>query len=146
MGSNPTGALEIFNYRHFWKLLIESSCECDLALSSKGLIFEVHAWSQIKDKWEVYTAYRVCQQGRWCSTPFKHRFRSVVVITSASHAEDHRFEPGRKHSFLFRFLTSVTFYWLHVSSSLWNVFHGIFNFKGNIDSRFGAYASCNQPM
>ena len=25
------------------------------------------------------------------------RFRSVVVITSASHAEGRRFEPGRKH-------------------------------------------------
>ena len=29
---------------------------------------------------------------------FHRGFRSVVVITSASHAEGRRFEPGRKHS------------------------------------------------
>ena len=37
---------------------------------------------------------------------FHSGFRSVVVITSASHAEGRRFEPGRKHSFSSVYLTS----------------------------------------
>ena len=41
------------------------------------------------------------------SYTFHRRFRSVVVITSASHAEGRRFDPGRKHLLLFRF--SFTF-------------------------------------
>ena len=34
-------------------------------------------------------------------------FRSVVVITCASHAQGHRFDPGRKHKIL-------PFFWLHL--------------------------------
>ena len=37
---------------------------------------------------------------------FHRSFRSVVVITSASHAEGRRFKPGRKHSFHFYILFS----------------------------------------
>ena len=76
-------------------------------------------------------------------TSFSHRFRSTVVITSASHAEGRRFEPGRKHSFLFRLLTAVAFYWYRVSISLWNVSYGIFCFKGIIVSRLWTWVSCN---
>ena len=39
------------------------------------------------------------------STPLVSGFRSVVVITSALHAEGHRFEPGRKQLFFFSYGT-----------------------------------------
>ena len=80
--------------------------------SSKGVTFEVHARGKINDKINGKHIQRTEFANRFVNlqNSFNHRFRSVVVITSASHAEGRRFEPGRKHSFSFRFLTSVAFY------------------------------------
>ena len=44
----------------------------------------------------------------WFSTCYQRGFRSVVVITSASHAEGRQFKSGRKHfTFFFKLGKSV---------------------------------------
>ena len=56
-------------------------------------------------------------------TNLKYGFRSVVVITSASHAEGPRFEPGREQPFVeifekLIFLGSSSMYFGHYFSRL----------------------------
>ena len=99
MGSKPIGALEIPRF------LIVITFEPYLSS-----LIEAHARGQIKEKWEYIQLTEFANRFVNIQTLFNHRFRSAVVITSASHAEGRRFEPGRKHSFSFRFLTSVAFY------------------------------------
>ena len=47
------------------------------------------------------------------------RFRSVVVFTSASHAEGRRFEPGRKQFFSFLFMAFVALFVIACLYCLW---------------------------
>ena len=72
----------------------------------------VYTRGQMKDKWEVYI-YRVYTEFAKMYVRlrglFHRRFRSVVAITSASHAEGRQFEPGRKQLFLFVFVCFVFF-------------------------------------
>ena len=119
---NLTGNL--FWFLHQKELLLRSTHEAN--------------WKTIGSMYSVEFANRFVN----IHTLFNHCFRSVVVITSASHAEGRRFEPGRKHSFLLRLLTGVAFYWYHVSISLWNASYGIFCFWIKV-SRPGTCVSCN---
>ena len=69
MGLFIIGALEIPPFsilvafeNYSSSLHLKCNWEFVLASSSKEVTFEVHARGQIKDKCEVYTAYRVCQR------------------------------------------------------------------------------------
>ena len=71
MGLNPMGTLEtprfliLIAFENYSSgLHLKCNWEFVLASSSKEVTFEVHARGQIKDKCEVYTAYRGCQQVR----------------------------------------------------------------------------------
>ena len=48
------------------------------------------------------------------------RFRSVVVITCASHAQGPRFDPGRKHLFT---LAKIFTYTIYITKSSNYAFH-----------------------
>ena len=99
MHSNPIGALE----KPRFLILITF----EPYLSS---LIEAHARGQIKEKWEYIQLTEFANRYVNIQNQFGNSFRSVVVITSASHAEGRRFEPGRKHSLLFLSLTSVAAY------------------------------------
>ena len=73
-------------------------------------LIEAHARGQIKEKWEYIQLTEFANRYVNIQNQFGNSFRSVVVITSTSHAEGRRFEPGRKHPFPYRFLSSVSFY------------------------------------
>ena len=90
MGSNPIEALEKPRF------LILITFEPYL-LS----LIEAPARGQIKEKWEYIQLTEFANRYVNIQNHFSNSFRSVVVITSASHAEGRRFNPAENIHFYF---------------------------------------------
>ena len=128
MGSNPIGTLEmspflilaplencslklfvLYNWDFFWLC-----CPTDLLLrSTQGLTEEFQ---------QVYE--RKARIGPLMTLIYRC-FRSVVVITSASHAEGRRFEPGRKQFFFTSLLDFCSIVYDCISPFVYELFDGI---------------------